>query len=289
MMQIITGVTASGKTAYALEKALQTSSYIINADAVQLYKDLPILTASPREQKNILHQGFGVLEPFEEANVASWYNTTQNILKQWGENALLVGGSGFYIQAFLNGGLTRVPNIDPDLKKSVRAMEMTEVYTLLEHHDPKIFAHLHRHDTARLKRALEVVLQTGKSIKYFHQDVIPPSHGGGPSIQVIEWDKASLCERIKQRASLMLKEGAIEEVKDLQRRYPHLKTMPIAKVIGVHDIVDYLDGKSTFDKMQEQIILKTLQYAKRQRTFFRKITRKFPVEILYGHDFTVPP
>lgn len=268
-MLIIAGPTASGKTDKAIEYAIKNRCYIINADALQLYKDLPTLTATPlrEEMQGILHLGFGLLKPTESGDVALWYATVLDIIKTHGPNYILVGGTGFYLKAFLEGGLSEIPDIPLDIRNNVFSLNKDQLISEIIKNDPEILNKLHINDIQRLQRALCVKLATGHSIVYYQNK----SSFSSPKISVhmIDLEVSVLKDRINRRVHFMMQKGAIDEVQMLLKRYPDLAQLPIARVIGVKEIVAYLNNTLSFDAMVERIQILTHQYAKRQRTFFR--------------------
>jgi len=268
MAFIVAGATASGKTDYAIELALKKGAYVINADALQIYEDLPILTARPLDKQNVPHFLFGFLQPEESFNVMTWYEKVKNIVTQYGDNYILVGGTVFYLKTWINGGLDPIPAIPKDIKQTVHGLSKSELYEAILKHDPDILKILHPNDTQRLRRALEVKLATGQSIQSFYAKAEKKSD---IPIHVMSVEKPILHERIRLRTLQMLKNGAIEEVQKLLTKYANLIELPINKVIGVREIIEYLNHHITKEEMTEKIISLTKQYAKRQVTFCRQL------------------
>jgi len=272
---IITGPTASGKTALALKKAKEIGAYIINADALQLYKDLPTLTARPVDIEGVPPQQvlrlFGILEPYEDMNAMKWFDQVQGVIREYGKPYILVGGTGFYIKTFLKGGLSDIPDVPKEIEAYVRGLDKETLLQEIMQQDPAILEVLHKNDTQRLMRALAVKMATGESIRAFqNDDGVKKTQG---DVIVIQIDKEVLNQRIRLRTEMMLKNGAIDEVADLLKRYPTLLTLPITKVIGVKEIVSYIKGQMSYDEMMLRIQTLTIQYAKRQRTFMKQFSR----------------
>ena len=268
MPLIVIGPTASGKTGYALEHALKNGAYIINADALQVYHDLPTLTARPQEQYDIPHFLFGFLKPQENLNVMLWYQKVSDIVKAHGENYIMVGGTMFYVKTWLEGGLSSIPEVPLEIQSNVRQLSKEELLQQILVHDPEMLSVLHTNDTQRLGRALEVKLATGKSIKTFHTASHEKSN---IPVHVMDVTKEKLHQQIRERTVQMMQNGAIDEVQALLLQYADLMVMPIKKVIGVAEVVEYLQNRLSKDEMIEKIILLTIQYAKRQVTFCKQI------------------
>lgn len=279
---MIGGPTASGKSALALELAKRLSAkarraVILNADALQLYRDLRILTARPSEadEAAIPHRLYGVLDASERGSVAHWLSLIREeidaVLAE-GWTPIVVGGTGMYLHALQNG-LASVPEIDPDVRSRAvlrhaeiggRAFRL-ELASL----DPASAAKLHDGDTQRLIRAYEVVTGTGRSLQDWHarQTEKPPEHWRFASF-VVEPTRPMLYASCDRRFDLMLQQGAMEEVKRLAARglAPEL---PAMKAVGVPELLHVLRGEWTIDQAREKAQQATRNYAKRQLTWFR--------------------
>jgi len=270
---LIAGPTASGKTALALHLAQQRDCTIINADSAQVYADLPILSAQPTKQEmaSAPHKLFGYLGGNDPCSAARWANDAKAMIDEaHSEDRLpiLVGGTGLYIRSLLDG-IAPIPEISPDLRSEIRAMETAETWQILQQEDPAIASTLNSNDDSRIKRALEVIRSTGQSLSVWRAEkqggiaqrirlcpliLLPPR----------EW----LYDRCNRRFEQMLEDGAVEEVKRLLARdLPH--DAPIMRAIGVPEIGAMLAKQISRDEAIDRGQIATRQYAKRQYTWFR--------------------
>ncbi len=264
---VIVGPTASGKSAFSLRVAQQIKGEIINADSLQVYKDILILSARPTiaEQEGIPHHLYGYLDAYTTPSVASWLEDVKAIIHTI-EKPVFVGGTGLYIKA-LTQGISPIPEIDPHIRESVRQMPIEEVQSKV--------INCNAVDPQRLRRALEVQLSTGKPLQYFQEL---------PKIKIIDKpfqiyflnpDRTWLYDHCNQRFIQMLQKGAVEEVKYLKKIKA---TGGITKAIGVKQISQWLDGQISNEEMIIQATKETRHYAKRQVTWFKN---QFPEAILF--------
>lgn len=270
-VSIITGPTACGKSDYALQLYQKEHVAIINADCLQLYRDLPILTAHPEDTKILPHYLFGVLEPEDNADAAWWYNQStlkaQELLSQ-GVQPVFVGGTGFYIKTLLQGGLANIPKISESVQKKVRFLSHTALISEVKKKDSAVLNTIHENDVQRLQRALAVRLETGESILDFYKQQSKNSLFSF-DLKVLLPQRQKLYNIIDERLLNMVKRGVIEEVQTLYSQYPDLLSLPIAKALGVYEIVSYIKGEISKDVMFSKIQTITHQYAKRQYTWFK--------------------
>lgn len=269
---LIGGPTASGKSAYALELAQQVGGEIINADSMQLYAHLHILTARPTETHDVPHHLYGILQGNETSSVAEWYQKACEIIediRRRGKTPIVVGGTGLYLRA-LTHGLSPIPEIPDNIRQDVRHLATTlskeDFFTQVVREDPQIQGILHPNDTQRLTRALEVKRATRCSIRDLQ--------GKAQKILDLDYDyfvilpaREILYQRIDNRFVDMIKNGAIQEVKDLlaQNIDPH---SPILKAVGVPELAAYLKGEVSSDQAIALGQQSTRNYAKRQITWF---------------------
>jgi tRNA dimethylallyltransferase len=270
---LIAGPTASGKTALALWLAQRTAATIINADSAQVYAHLPLLSAqpTPAELASAPHRLFGYLSGDESCSAAQWATDAKcEIELAHAQNRLpvLVGGTGLYIRTLLDG-IAPIPEIDADLRAAVRQMATANAYSALQHDDPGIAVRLSPNDDSRIKRALEVIRATGRSILHWRA-----SKTGGIASDVDlhpvillpprEW----LHMRCETRFLVMMRSGAVDEVKALlAANLP--ADAPVMRAIGVPEISSMLDGSISTDEAILRGQAATRQYAKRQYTWFR--------------------
>jgi len=255
---VIGGPTASGKTSLSLRVARDIGGQVVNADAIQVYKDLKILSARPskEEQGNIPHYLFGYVDAWTSPSVQNWLQDVAKILPEL-STPVFVGGTGFYLDALVNG-LSPVPDIPNEIREKVRQMPLIEVKSLVK--EVKFF------DSQRLRRALEVQLATGKSLIYFQN--LPKKRIVQGDFYVIHLlpPKDIVYAQCEKRLVNMLKEGMIEEVQNLRNLQASGGVM---HAIGVPEICQMLDGKISKAEMMCKILLSTRHYAKRQMTWFR--------------------
>jgi tRNA dimethylallyltransferase len=272
---VIAGPTASGKSNAAMRLAADTAGVIINADSLQLYKDLPILTAQPSaaDQQKIPHKLYALLDPHDEFSVAKWLQLATNEIRQ-AQNPIVVGGTGLYLKA-LQEGLSYIPKVAPEIRQQVRGLTVDEAYELLLAKDPAAAAKLHANDSQRVSRALEVVLSTGKSITEWQQNN-DKSLIADIKVQlaVLLPDLQELHHNAEKRLHAMFAGGAIDEVAHL-----HGDLAPtIRKAIGFREITAYINGEISKEEALNLAIIATKQYIKRQRTWFRN---QFPDAVVF--------
>ena len=276
VVTIICGPTASGKSRFAINYALKNNGIIINCDSQQIYKDLSIVTARPsiKDLQIVPHKLYGFLSGLNNIknfSVMSWLNLASREIDNTfnsGFNPIIVGGTGFYISALING-ISIIPEIKTDIRNYVRSQSNDIIYTLLKKYDTEIANKLSFSDNQRIQRALEVFLSTGKRLSDW-QNTEKQKFLTDIKYNIIykNPNRASLLKNISDRTEFMLNNGAIDEVKNfLNLEYP--STLPVSKSIGVCEIKNYLHGLIDFKTLSDQIIIKTRQYAKRQNTWFR--------------------
>ncbi len=261
---LIAGPTASGKSALALQLAQTHDAVIINADSMQVYRDLRVITArpTPEEEVQIPHRLYGHVD----AAVALAQARARNRLP------IFVGGSGLYFKALISG-LSAVPPIPAKVRDSVRArLELDGVEALhaeLARRDQATAERLRPRDRTRIARALEVIESTGRSLTDWHRDGLPPLLPQGQfSALFLAPDRDQLYARIDARFDAMLAAGAPEEVAALAAR--HLDPLlPAMKAHGVPVLIRHLKGEITLEEAATIARADTRHYAKRQFTWFR--------------------
>lgn len=255
---VIIGPTASGKSGLAVQLAEKQKGSVINADSIQIYSDLSILSARPSvsETKGIPHLLYGYLDAYTQGSVQDWLNRVVPLLQNI-KNPILVGGTGLYISSLING-INEIPEIDPKIRNQVRQMPIDEVKSKLKNFPFQ--------DEQRLRRALEVLLSTGKSITYFQEKPLKKLINANFDVIFLNPPRNILYTRCEQRFYQMIEQGAISEVKHLLSLNP---TGGVLKAIGVLEIRDYLQGIISKEEMIKKSILATRHYAKRQVTWFK--------------------
>jgi tRNA dimethylallyltransferase len=272
-VMILTGATASGKSALAADIAARKQGMVINADSMQLYYEAPILTAQPtaKEREVIPHKLYSVLDAESGCSVAEWVTMACTEI-QWcwdkGYLPIVVGGTGMYLRALMQG-LSPIPDIDPDIRDNVRKLTTAALQEALRREDPAIFSQLHPTDTQRMARALEVVRSTGYSLLYW-QDIPPslPLPEAHFQLYITSLPRPLLYERINHRVEQMLAMGALEEVRALHRRGLD-PALPLMRAVGVKELIAYLNNDVMLEEAADAIKTASRQYAKRQMTWMR--------------------
>ena len=255
-----------------MQIAEQSGGIIINADSAQVYRDLRVVTARPSEAEEaaLPHDLFGYIDGAEACSAARWADDAKTSIAaahSGGKPAILVGGTGLYHRALLDG-LAPIPEIDPDIRAAVRAMPVGDAYAALEAEDAASAGRLNATDTSRVQRALEVVRSTGQTITDWQKQKI----GGirdeitlSPAILLP--DREWLFDRCNRRFADMFDSGAIEEVEALIARNLD-PSLPIMRAIGVPEISAFLAGSQSRKEAIAAAAQATRRYAKRQYTWF---------------------
>ncbi len=277
---ILGGPTASGKSSLALKWASEVNGEIVNADSMQIYRELDILTACPSgdEMDKIPHHLYRHLKGDDPCSAERWRDMARAVIDdiwQRGKTPVIVGGTGLYLKTLVYG-LSKVPEIDEQVRKIVRQEVVDDgpqrAHKKLSEIDPDMAARLAPGDSQRIARALEVVQSTGKSLRYW-QDQKPV---GGLVNENLEMDKyillrerAELYQRCDQRFKEMIEQGdAIDEVKALLSLH-YDRNLPVRKSLGVPQIIDYVEGNQSLEETISLSQTATRQFAKRQMTWFR--------------------
>jgi tRNA dimethylallyltransferase len=276
---LIAGPTASGKSelAVSLAEALQGQGrhgVVINADSAQVYSDLRVLSARPsdEEMRGIDHRLFGSWDGAQSCSAADWAVAAKKEIAEAhiaGGVPILCGGTGMYMRIMLDG-IAPIPEIDAEIRQQVRALPVADAYATLADEDPERHAMLAPGDSQRIARALEVVRSTGATLGEWQQ-----SKTGGIAKKIdlnpliLLPDRDWLYERCDRRFTLMLDQGAVEEVEALITRGLS-NDLPVMRAIGVREIASFLKGEIDRDEMIVAGAQATRNYAKRQYTWFRR-------------------
>jgi len=273
---LISGPTASGKSNFAVKIAKKIQGEIINADSMQVYKILKILTARPNkiEQKDIKHHLYGVVDLNKKFSTGQWLELTikkiKNIKKKK-KIPILVGGTGLYFQSLING-LVKIPEIPLKFRNKVRLMSKREgqkkFYKKLLKLDPKVKDKFDPNDTQRSIRAYEIKSYTDISMYDWLARTESEFKNSDFLKLYIETKREKLIERINLRTLNMINGGAINEVKKFLKLKIR-KDQSVNKVIGIAELTQYLNHEVTLEEAKELISIKTRQYAKRQATWAR--------------------
>tara|TARA_B100001057_G_scaffold296772_1_gene296984 strand:- start:871 stop:1779 length:909 start_codon:yes stop_codon:yes gene_type:complete len=273
---LIYGPTASGKSDFAIKLAKKIKGEIINADSMQVYKDLKILTARPfkKDYQKIKHHLYGFQSGRKRFSTGDWLKlATKKIyeIRKRKKIPILVGGTGLYFKALVEG-LVEIPKIPQVFRNKVRKLQkdlgQEKFYKKLLKIDPNLKDQIKSTDSQRSIRAYEIKIFTKKSISEWYKSTNSNFKKKDFLKIIIDFPRSKLVERIHNRTAQMLEGGAIMEVKNfLKLKIP--KDKSISKVIGIQEIDQYL--KKTLDKknVTEKISIKTRQYAKRQMTWAR--------------------
>lgn len=274
---LIAGPTASGKSALALELAEQFGGVIINADSMQVYRDLHILTARPSaaDEKRAPHRLYGHVDAAENYSVGRWYRDVEETLSSVISQErvpILVGGTGLYFKA-LTTGLAAVPAIPAPIRADVRGRLQREgapaLHAELVGLDPATAQRITVNDRSRISRALEVVLATGRPLSDWHREGLPPLLDAGRAAKAfITCERKELVHRIEKRFAMMLEGGALDEVRRLVARNLD-RTLPAMKAHGVPWLIRHLAGEISLEEAVARAVMDTRRYAKRQLTWFR--------------------
>ena len=273
---LISGPTASGKSNFAIKIAKKVNGEIINADSMQVYKQLKILTARPNkaEQKNIKHHMYGVVDLNKKFSTGQWLKVAIKKIKEIKKKKkipILVGGTGLYFQSLING-LVKIPEISLKFRNKIRLIQKKDgqkkFYKKLLKIDPRAKDKFDSNDTQRTIRAFEVKSFTKISMYEWMYRTKPEFKQEEFLKLYIDFKREDLIKRISQRTIKMIKEGAINEVKKFIKSKIK-KDLSVNKVIGIDELTQHLDGKINLDQARELISIKTRQYAKRQATWSR--------------------
>ena len=271
---LIAGPTASGKSAMALDYARRTGATIVNADSMQVYRDLRVLTARPsvEEERQAPHLLFGEIDGATNFSVGRYAARVREILAQTPGPLAFVGGTGLYFRA-LTEGLSDIPAVPDDARARVRenaeGRETPDLHAELARADPASAARLRPSDRQRILRALEVFHATGRSLTAFQNARAAPALAPG------EWrgvflapDRESLRRRIAERFATMLERGALAEVAALAARRLD-PAAPIMRAHGAPHLMAHLRGEMSLQAAAELGVRDTQAYAKRQFTWAR--------------------
>ena len=271
----IGGPTASGKSALAADTARRFGGVVINADSMQLYRDLPILTSWPDDdlRARAPHRLYGVLDGAERCSAGRWRAlATAEIerAQEGGALPILVGGTGLYLRALLQG-LAPVPAIPAPVRAAVRALCEQEgsvrLHTRLALRDPEAARRLEPGDSQRVMRAYEVIEATGRSLLSW-QEERHDRYAGSAAVLVLEPPRDALYGACNERFEGMMAAGALDEAARLLGRDLD-PGLPVMKAVGVRPLHDHLSGVTSLERAVQLGRQETRRYAKRQTTWFR--------------------
>jgi tRNA dimethylallyltransferase len=275
---LLAGPTASGKSALALELAGATGGAIVNADSMQVYRELSILTACPTadDRARAPHRLFGHVSAAEAYSVGRWLEDLTRALaelKVAQRRPIIVGGTGLYFRAMLEG-LSPVPAIPPEIRADWRARAETlgavVLHRELARRDAVMAARLRPSDTQRVTRALEVLEATGRSLATWQAETSPPLIHPARAVRlVVVCEGHRLRRRAEDRVDAMVAAGAVEEVRALMAMGLS-QDLPVMRALGVRPLAEHLAGHVSLDAAIAATKAETWQYIRRQQTWIRR-------------------
>lgn len=266
------GPTASGKTSLSIKVAQQMNAYVLSLDSLSIYKEINIVSAKPTldERAGIVHYGIDYLYPNENFDVTTFIKLYHEVYAQClkdEKNLVIVGGTSFYLKMLIEG-ISELPTISTVTKEKTNTylQDLQKSYALLYHLDESYMSNIESNDSYRIEKALNIYFETGLSPTQYFKQFPPKATVTEPlSIYQIVIERTLLRERIALRTNLMIKDGLIDEICTLEKKYtraPHCM-----KSIGIKETLAYLDGIYDKKMLIEKIITNTARLAKRQTTF----------------------
>ncbi len=267
---VITGPTASGKSQIALNLAKKYQGIIINADSMQIYKEIPIITASPslQDKSDAPHFLYNFITIKEKYDVFSWYQAVAKIIKQYLKQntpIIVVGGTGLYISTMI-GGIAPIPSILEDTKNKYKNTSVEEMNQYLLQENEEFNTKLPPTDTHRITRAFLIKKQTGKSLAFWQKQQHIKLLECDFRVFMVTENRDKIKKNAQKRFDMMLKKGALEEAKKIQNMNIPLENL---KALGLKELISYLNGNISLQEAKEKTIIKTNQYIKRQCTWFK--------------------
>ncbi len=286
MQVIVSGPTASGKTGLSLYLASELSGEVVNADSVQIYRNLDIGSAKPtrKERSKVPHHLFDILDPGQLFSAGDYVRAVTPILDdiaERGRTTFIAGGTTLYLSALLSG-LADLPPADAELRDELETKESVALHALLQSVDPETANRLHVNDRLRVIRALEVFHLTGKKMSELHQKNLS-AYSQGSIVLVLIPDRQKLYERINVRSEEMVRNGILEETERVLSEFG--SEAPCLRSLGYAQCASYLAGEiGSESELIESIAQNTRKYAKRQMTFWRQEPSKRGWEVYPTDD-----
>ncbi len=266
---LITGQTASGKSQLALKIAEKRDRVIINADAIQVYRNWRILTARPSiaEEALATHMLYGHIAAQIEYSVGHWLKDVQKILTLY-PNPIIVGGTGLYFSSLTNG-LIDIPDIPAQIRSEAKnRIQSNGFESLIEEIDPETIKKIDKNNPVRIQRAWEVMKATGRGLISWHRETPKPVLELKNCEKIlVDGDAFIINNRISSRFDRMLDNGLLEEASKNFSTWD--KKNPSSKAIGAKELMAFLNDDISMEQLKEKVVVATRQYAKRQRTWFR--------------------
>ena len=273
----VAGPTASGKTALAIEIAKRFGGEIVSCDSMQIYKYMDVGTAKPDKDELAVakHHMIDIVHPSEKCSVADFVKLARNCIDdiiERGKLPILAGGTGLYMDSVLENIVFEDFGSDPDFRAEMQKLADSNgamaVHRLLAEKDPEAAEKIHPNNVRRVIRALEVCHLTGKTFTQVNlESRREPVYDA--LILGIDADREVLYERINIRVDKMMKNGLLDEVKNLKKMGIDRDTTAM-QAIGYKEILEFLEGRATIDEAVEKIKMESRRYAKRQLTWFRR-------------------
>ena len=274
---VICGPTASGKTSLSIKLAKRINGEIVSCDSMQIYKDMTIGTAKPTkdEMQGIKHYLIDCVSPEQRFSVADYKREATNAINEIlskGKVPILVGGTGLYLESLIYGIEYEKIEVDLDYRAELDKLEekkgLQYLYEIAQKIDEEATKKISPNDKKRIYRILEIYKATGKTKTMLEKE----SRSKGPDFSYIlfgiNMEREKLYERINKRVDIMIKNGLIDEVKALLKKYNKFPTA--MQGLGYKEVIEYLEGNLTKNEMMEKIKMMSRRYAKRQMTWFRK-------------------
>lgn len=273
---VIVGPTASGKTELSIRVAKKLDGEIISADSMQIYKKMNIGTAKPtkEEMQGVPHYMIDIVEPSENFNVAKYKKMAEEKIEEIlarGKQPIIVGGTGLYIDTLVNG--IEFSEVENDfeyrkmLEEEVNKKGVDWLYDELKKVDPSAAETIEKNNIRRVIRALEIFKVTGKTKTQLDKESIKETKYDY-LIFGLFWSREELYKRVNKRVDIMIANGLLEEVKNLLAEDNFSKTA--LQGLGYKEVLEYFNGKVSYEEMVEKIKTETRRYAKRQITWFKR-------------------
>ncbi len=267
----ILGPTASGKSALAIEIAKEKNAYILSLDSLSIYKEIDIASAKPskKEREGILHFGIDEIYPNEPFNVAIFFSiykrAKQEAIKN-GKNLIIVGGTGFYLKAMIEGLSKEIDCSNESLQKTKESLkDIEKAFEFIKEKDPLFASKITKRDRFRMEKWFKIFYEKGVILSEFFKRNPPKKIIDKIEIFNIEIDKETLKKRVQKRTSQMIKKGIVDEVFYLESKYT--RAINPMKAIGIKESLEYLDGFINLRELEDKIVQNTMKLAKRQKTF----------------------
>ncbi|MBM3485230.1 MAG: tRNA (adenosine(37)-N6)-dimethylallyltransferase MiaA [Alphaproteobacteria bacterium] len=276
LVVVIAGPTASGKSALALDLAARFDGTVVNADAMQVYRGIEVLTDQPdaAAQVRLPHLLFGFLDPTEPCSAGRWSRLATAAIAEArarGRLPVVVGGTGFYLNALMRG-LAPIPEVPSEVQaeagRTLARLGQRGLHARLAAEDPAMAARIAPADTQRVRRAWEVLLATGRSLSSWQKEPETLAVAGRFVVILVDPDRAAVREAVAARLRRMVAGGALDEVRRLIAIAGDDR-LPARKALGVRELADHLAGRASLAEAEAATVAATCRYAKRQATWFR--------------------